>query len=203
MTASAFHVRLTRPVKGVAVRDGLPDGMAPGVTAEGEMALSVGDENPGAPVASAVNAAPIEHQQLQLEQTQGVLNEVVQKLMQLQEDMLATQRREIAGLAVEIARRVLMQEVRDGDYKIEQIIQEALKNAPMQQEVVVHLHPDDLPVCQALQQENPEKPLARLTLVGDTAIGRAECLLETPKGIVKSFIENHLDKIQDALERAN
>ncbi len=203
MTASAFHVRLTRSVRGVAVRDGIPDAVAPGSSVQGETPLDTRNEHADTPVDPTQNLADLECQQLQLEQTQDALNDVVQKLMQLQEDMLVTHRREIASLAVEIARRVLMQEVQDGDYQIEQIIQEALKNAPTQQEVVVHLHPEDLQACQVLQQENPEKPLARLTLVGDTAVGRAECLLETPKGVVKSFIENHLDTIREALERAN
>jgi len=198
MTADAFHVRLMRPLQGVAVRD-----VPPEMNDKAGSVLPSGDETTAEAMVSVESLADIQHQQAQLQQTQAMLDDLMQKLLQMQEEMLSTHRREIARLAVEIARKVLLHEVRDGDYEIEQIVQEALKNAPVQQEVVVHLHPEDLRTCQSILQEHPDSPMGRLTLVGDATLGRAECLLETPKGIVKSFIENHLDKIREALERAH
>lgn len=205
MTDGAFRVRLERPIRGVALNtagDSTPLPRPEPVPDNGVTAVAENDAWESASLPPELLAG-LEQQQNQLLQARRSLDDLLAKLARFQEDMLSTHRREIARLAVEIARKVLMQEVKDNDYEIEGIIQEALKNAPVQQDVVVHLHPEDLLTCQALQQDGPEGPFAQLHLVGDPAVGKAECLLETPKGVVKSFIDDHLDKIREALERAN
>ena len=63
------------------------------------------------------------------------------------------------------------------------------------------LNPEDLPGCRKLQEEGPENPFTELELTADWSIGRGECLIETPKGIVKSFIEEHLERIGEALQK--
>ena len=40
-----------------------------------------------------------------------------------------------------------------------------------------------------------------LEFTPDWSIGRGECLVETPKGIVKSFLEEHLERISEALQK--
>jgi flagellar biosynthesis/type III secretory pathway protein FliH len=129
------------------------------------------------------------------------INEVVTKLNQLYEKVFAEQKEEIARLSVEIARKVLMQKVEDGDYKIESIIKEALNNAPTRQDIVVHLNPEDLEECQEALKENPGGSLSDIKFVSDSNIGRAECLLESPKGVVESLINEHLERIGKALKK--
>ena len=146
--------------------------------------------------------AEVEQQQRQLAQTCQVLDDLACKVTRFYEEMVATHRTEIARLAVEIARRVLAQKVRQGDYEVEAIIQEALEKAPAKQGVTVHVSPQDWETCQRLQQERPDSPWACLTFMADPGIGQAECLVETPRGVVKSVIEEHLEKIQAALEKA-
>jgi len=130
------------------------------------------------------------------------LNVAVARLNQFYDELFAGHREEIARLSIEIARKVLMKKVQDGDYEIESIIKEALKNAPTRQDVVVHLNPEDHILCQKAQQDEPNGDLAGIKLVSDPNIGRAECLLETPKGIIESLIEEHLERIGKALEKA-
>jgi flagellar biosynthesis/type III secretory pathway protein FliH len=132
----------------------------------------------------------------QLCRTVGALADGLQKVYT---DTLAGQRAEIARLAVEIARKILVHKVGRGEYDIQAIVEEALKRSPTRQNIVVRLHPEDLPRCQQLQQENPETPFADLEFTADWSIGRGECLVETPKGIVKSFVEEHLEQIAEAL----
>ena len=124
------------------------------------------------------------------------------KLNHFYETVFAEQKEEITKLSMEIARKVLMQKVEDGDYKIESIIKEALNNAPTHQDVVVHLNPEDLADCQKVLGENPDSDLSNVKFVSDSKIGRAECLLESPKGIVESLINEHLDRISKALKKA-
>jgi flagellar biosynthesis/type III secretory pathway protein FliH len=102
---------------------------------------------------------------------------------------------------VEIANKVLMHKIEQGDYKIEAIIKEALRNAPTHQEIVVHLNPDDVIQCQKMQENDPSSSFAQIKFVADPGIGRAECLVETPKGIIKSLIDEHMERITEALTK--
>ncbi|MHC4508519.1 MAG: FliH/SctL family protein [Planctomycetota bacterium] len=109
---------------------------------------------------------------------------------------------EIARLSVEIARKVLMQKVEKGDYEIESIVKEAIMHAPSRHDLVVHLNPDDLAQCQKAQQHDEQGgALAGIKLVPDPNIGRAECLLDTPKGIIKSLMDENLERIGRALRK--
>jgi flagellar biosynthesis/type III secretory pathway protein FliH len=130
-----------------------------------------------------------------------IVNGLAAGLRQLHEQTLARNRTEIARLAVEIARRILMWKADKGDYEIQAIVEEALKRAPTRQNVVVRLNPEDVSRCQQLQTANPQSPFAELELTTDWSIGRGECLVETPKGIVQSFIQEHLEHISEALQK--
>jgi len=132
-----------------------------------------------------------------------ILNGVITRLNQFCDKIYAGHKEEIARLSVEIARKILMQKVENGDYEIESIIKEALKNAPSSQDVIVHLNPEDLEKCRKAQQDEPDGVLAGIKLIPDPGIGRAECLLESPKGIIRSLIDDNLERIGKALEKAN
>jgi flagellar biosynthesis/type III secretory pathway protein FliH len=131
------------------------------------------------------------------------LNNVIAKLNQFCEKLFVDHREEIARLSVEIARKILMQKVESGDYDIEPIIKEALSNVPGSQDVVVHLNPADIEKYQNTQENEPSSVLTGIKLIPDLNIGRAECLLESPKGIIKSMIDDNLERIDKALEKAN
>jgi flagellar biosynthesis/type III secretory pathway protein FliH len=132
-----------------------------------------------------------------------VLNDVVSKVNQFYSQIFAGHREEIARLSVEIARKILMQKVENGDYEIESIVKEALSKAPANQEVVVHLNSEDLEKCRKAQQDEPGGVLSGIQLVSDAEVGRAECSLESPRGVIKSLIADSLERIGKALEKAN
>ena len=144
-----------------------------------------------------------EDQKAVFSQACQTLNGVIAKLNQFCDKLYVEHREEIARLSVEIARKILMQKVENGDYEIESIIKEALKNAPGSQDVIVHLNPEDLEKYQKAQQDEPGGVLAGIKLIPDPNIGRAECLLESPKGIIKSLIDDNLERIGKALGKAN
>lgn len=127
------------------------------------------------------------------------LNGVVENLNDFCDKMFSRHREEIAHLAVEIARKILVQKIEKGDYEIESIVKKALENAPGHEDLVVHLHPDDVAQFQAAQEAEPKGELAGIKLVSDSNISRAECLLEGSKGIVKSLINENLERIARAL----
>ena len=137
-----------------------------------------------------------------LSQACRTLNSLIDKLNQFCDTIFAEHGEEIAKLSVEIARKIIMQKVQDGDYEIESIIKEALKNAPTRQDVLVHINPEDYVLCQKVQQDQPNGDLTGIKFISDSNIGRAECLLETPKGIIKSLMNEHLEQIGNALKTA-
>ncbi len=144
----------------------------------------------------------LEGQKTELSQLLQTLRGLVDKLNQFYDKAFAEHKEEIAKLSVEIARKILVQEVQKRNYEIESIVEEALKSAPTRQDVVAHLNPEDLVRCQKVQQDDSAGSLAGIKFVSDPNIGRAECLLETPKGIIKSLIEEQLERIGKALENS-
>jgi flagellar biosynthesis/type III secretory pathway protein FliH len=147
------------------------------------------------------SAADAEREKAGISQLCRTLEALVAKLNEFYESLFAQHKDQIARLSVEIAGKILLHKIQQGDYEIESIIKESLKNAPTRHDVVVHLNPQDLPRIQKLQQENADGALAGLKFVADSNIGRAECLLETPKGIIESMINEHLEQIAKALEK--
>lgn len=146
-------------------------------------------------------AEELKRQRSQVAELCQTIGNIAKSLDKLHQETVANNRAEIARLAVEIARKILMQKVIQGDYDIQAIVEEALKRAPTHQNIVIRLNPEDLPRCQQHQQENPDSPFAELEFAADWSVGRGECLVETPKGIVKSFIEEHLERIGEALQK--
>jgi len=174
----------------------------------GESAVGISSSVPGLTEAnSATNAVQISAQDSQVQENMfsqacQAINCVVKKLNQFYEKVFAEQKEEIAKLSVEIARKILMQKVEDGDYEIQTIIKEALNSAPTKQDIVVHLNPEDLAECQKALHNEPDETLKDIKLVSDSNIGRAECLLESPKGTIESLINEHLNRISKALKKA-
>jgi len=142
-----------------------------------------------------------ETQNVELSQACQILNDIADKLNKFYENVLTKHREEIAKLSVEIARKILVQKVEKGDYEIETIIKEALKNVPTRQDVDVHLNPKDLEQCQKALQDEQGGILTGIKLIPDPNIGQAECLIKSPKGTVHSIIDEHLEQIGEALKK--
>jgi len=165
--------------------------------------LSGPDQESSKEEAVRIQQQELDAQKAALLQTCRTLNEVISKLNEFYSEMFAGHREEIARLSVEIARKILIQKVEDGDYEIESIIKEALNKSPANQDVIVHLNPEDLEKCQKARQDKPGGVLSGIKLISDPNVGRAECMIESPKGIIKSLIEDSLERIGKALEKAN
>jgi flagellar biosynthesis/type III secretory pathway protein FliH len=102
-------------------------------------------------------------------------------------------------LAVNIARKVLMQEIQAGRYEIDPIVQEALNRVPARQEIVVRLNPADLAKCRQAASIQAQEDCPGVRFVADNSVQRAHCLLETPHGIVESAVESNLEAVAAAM----
>ncbi len=130
------------------------------------------------------------------------LNSMVTRLNQFCAKVFAEHSEKIAKLSVEIARKILVQKIENGDYEIESIVKETLTKAPGHQDLMMHLNPEDLAQFQKAQQNEAGGIFTGIKFVPDPKIGRAECLLESPKGIIESLIDEHLEQIGSALKKA-
>ncbi len=187
-------VHLEKPITSVKIQDDSAGGIGGKLSSRGG-------------VDSTANAKQMltqdsEAQKTAFSQAYQALNDVVTKLNECYDKVFVEHKEEIAKLSVEIARKILMQKVENGDYEIESIVKEALENAPTRQDIVVHLNPEDLAQCQKAQQDEADGALAGIKFVSDPKIGRAECLLESPKGIIESLINEHLERVGKALKKA-
>lgn len=172
-------------------------------TGGGDSQLSDPDRDDSNTETGQILIQDFEAQKAVFSQACQTLNSVIARLSQFCDKIYAEHREEIARLSVEIARKILMQKVEKGDYEIESIIKEALKNVPSNQDVMVHLNPEDLEKCRKAQQDGQGSVLTGIKLIPDPNIGRAECLLESPKGIIRFMIDESLERIGKAIEKAN
>ncbi len=145
--------------------------------------------------------ADLETQKQTLQQTCQVMEAAASQLSQTCQDLFDDHKDQIAKLAVEIARTVLMQKVFEGAYDIEAIVKEALRHAPTQNDVTIRVNPLDLADCCAAQAGDSKETLGHLQFVADPDVGRADCVLESPKGIIQSMIDEHLHRIGEALKK--
>lgn len=144
----------------------------------------------------------LQTQKAEVSQLCAALQGLVDKLEKFYKEVFAAHKEKIANLSLEIARKVLMQKVSKGDYEIESIIQEALDSAPTREDLVVHLNPADLAQWEKIQQDGAAGDLSGVEFTADAGIGRAECVVESPKGKIESLIEQHLEQIGKALGEA-
>ena len=201
--SGVFTISLSGPVKSAEIIPGYVEGTDFDSQNNGSMAepTSVSRAEETAAMTKA-ELKKLFSQKETFKQACLTLNNVVDKLNQFCVKLFTEHKTEIAKLSVEIARKVLVQKIENGDYKIESIIQEALGNVPDRQDVVVHLNPEDMECCRKAQQDEPDGIFAGIRFVSDPKIGRAECLLESPKGIIESRINEHLEEITKALYKA-
>lgn len=158
-------------------------------------------QNNGAQYASQELTEQSRMQKIQLEKVCANLRNIVETLAGMESVLFNRYKDEIINLAVEISRKVLAHRIEQDDYKIADVIKQALEDSPAQNEIVIRLNPKDYAQVEKLSRDASLDFAKGVTFVSDAAISQAQCLLETPKGIVESFIDEHLEKISAALKK--
>jgi flagellar biosynthesis/type III secretory pathway protein FliH len=130
-----------------------------------------------------------------------LLMEMVENINIFYEKNISEHREAIARLSVEIARKILAKKISERDYPMEEIVKEALKNAPARKDLVLCINPQDYLLLRKLQTQGDSNSnlLDGIELVSDPAVGPAECIIKTSKGTIRSLIDEHLERISLAL----
>jgi flagellar assembly protein FliH len=104
----------------------------------------------------------------------------------------------LAALAVLVARHVVQREVAADPALVRALVSAALAQYPVDDQVTVRLHPDDLQQCRTLQGEG-DGALPDLRWVGDPTVERGGCLLEGRERILDGRLDVALERAYRAL----
>jgi len=106
-----------------------------------------------------------------------------------------------AGLAVEIAARVVRAEVAARPERVLDVIRAAMRRAVDRERLQVRVHPADLAMCRDAAPEliGTTGGIGRLDFFDDQRVTRGSCLLETNVGDVDATFESQLARIHEAL----
>ena len=133
-------------------------------------------------------------------QARLALENALEQVGQLQMQLLKDAEQQLLQLSVDIAQKVLAQEIQTQQYQIEPIVKEALGHAPPRTDVVVHLHPEDYAQCEMAIEAKKNGQTGGTTFLADPNVNRAECVLETSQGTVESRIDAHLENIVETFK---
>lgn len=128
-----------------------------------------------------------------LDHAMQALGNAVQS-MQLHESRWLTNAEEnIAALAIIVAQHVLQREIHADPSFVADLVAHALSQYPVDQEVSIRLHPEDLTACrQVIQQEG--NPVRLLRWIPDPSIQRGGCLTEGRERIIDGRVDTALER---------
>ncbi|MCD6304046.1 MAG: hypothetical protein J7M21_03695 [Planctomycetes bacterium] len=141
----------------------------------------------------------VEAERARLEQARRALVEAAGELRRFQEDLQAEAEQQLLELAVEIARKVINQEIQAGRCDVAPIVAEALGQVPSRSGAVVHLNPGDYAASGLAEQLAAEG--LDVSVRPDPDVPPGGCVIETPEGRIESTVESKLAEIADALRQ--
>ena len=128
------------------------------------------------------------------------LQHAAEQFHKAQDELVRETEGHVVELALEIARKVLMQEIQAGRYEIEPIVREALLHVSVRKNVVAHLNPEDYAVCSMAREQSGKNNTGSVRFIADPTVPRAACVLDTSEGVVESSVEGHLEEVAKALK---
>ena len=194
-----LNLRLERPVSAVTLLEAASPGSVSAATTSAERLRS-------ASTSAADQAGPtqrdLENELAQLGQARRALKKALAELDRLRADVMAQAEQDLVGLSLEIARKVLAQEIQAERYQIDPIVREALSQAPSGQEAIVRLNPADLARLEQAKGDDEQDNAGNIRFLADPAVPRASARVETAEGTVESDVESKLDDIGEVLQGA-
>ncbi|HOK94936.1 MAG TPA: FliH/SctL family protein [Anaerohalosphaeraceae bacterium] len=187
---SALVISVDKPIAAVKLAD-----------SQGAASTEISAGGPSGPACDACRKS-LDRQKQLYQNACLIFQEAAEQMHRFCDELLAGHQEAIARLSVEIARKILMCKISQGDYDIEARVREALHAVPKCGSITVRLNPQDLSDLQSLQQEHPSAAEG-IQLTADASLGRAECVVESPRGIVSYLINEQLEQVGKALAKTH
>lgn len=186
------------PVRALPLPSVAPSG--PGISA----ALGPGSSGSAAAALERERLA-LNAERVRLQQVITLLQSSVEKLAAARQEVLRGAEEEILELSLQVARRVIHDEVTHRPELIGPQVQAALARVRESGAVTVRVHPSALPILQESAGALFEslESAAKLHFEPDASVEPGGCLVETPQRIVDARVESQLNKIGQALKQAD
>ena len=134
-------------------------------------------------------------------QSLQALRQATQQFQAVQSEFFREAEEQLVDLAVDIARKILAQEINAGRYEIDPIVREALAGVEGCREIVVRLNPIDHENCTIASSESQSgEGHEGLQLVADPGIPLGGCVLETQHGRIESLVDDQLNEVHEAMK---
>lgn len=121
------------------------------------------------------------------------LDQAAQSVQLHESRWIANAEENIAALAVIVARHIVQREITTDPTSVTTLVQHALQQYPVEQEITVRLHPEDLAACRgAIAQD----AVASRTLrwIADPSVVRGGCLTEGRERIIDGRVDTALER---------
>jgi flagellar assembly protein FliH len=124
------------------------------------------------------------------------LSQTLHELDGLRLSLVSQSEKEVARLAIEIAKKIVHREVTIDNDIVMTLARIGLSRMQTRIAATIHLHPDDLAYVDA--HRNLLSSAQAISLVEDNSVGRGGCLLQTEMGDVDARIEQQFAEIERA-----
>lgn len=142
----------------------------------------------------------LEEERRLLGETRTTLEKAAAAVHALEAKVLAGAETQVVELALEIAGKVLMQELEAGRFQMEPVVREALRHMPARRDIVVRLCPQD---AAAWPQGAAPGAAPGLKVVADPALRRGDCIVETAEATVSATVAERFQAAAEVLRQAN
>jgi flagellar biosynthesis/type III secretory pathway protein FliH len=131
-----------------------------------------------------------------VEQAAQAIEQAAAELTRLRDGLLAEARASLPSLVAKLTGRILGRAIDAGDYEIDAIVREALKELPPRGQIIVRMNPDDYAKSQLAGQGAGQSASSAVQFVRDQNISRGGCVVESNEGRVDATIEESLNEIE-------
>jgi len=129
---------------------------------------------------------------------------LIEELKKQREDYLKSVEKEMVGLSLEIASKVIQQKIEQDEKVILKNLKHALKHLLDKGRIIIRLNPADLEIVSKHSKEiKSAEGLKELILEEDSKITRGGCLIHSELGHIDAQIETQLEMIGKALLEIN
>ncbi len=141
----------------------------------------------------------LEEEKEKLKSLSSAISNALTDMDKLHQYAIAQHKQEIVRLSIEIARKIMLKQIELKDYNIADIIEKTLERSPDRQNILIFVSPEDYEFCSNFIKENKDHPIARLNINSSPDVPNGQCKVDTSKGVIEYFIDEHLSRISDVL----
>ena len=116
-------------------------------------------------------------------------------------EMIAGAEREIVGLALDVAEKILGRDLERDPSLLADICAAAIDSVRVSNQIVVRVHPEDAPLFRELRDRVMERAgrVTEIRFKEDSEVARSGCIIETEGGVIDAQLETQLAVLRDVL----